>query len=541
MRAPRPTRARARAERDLRGVGSGASTICAGSSPATSRCSRTPPPRSRASRPSGRATPGAPSKPLRRDAARAGAPRERLTRAVARPLGDRAQGRPGASSGRRRSASTSPAISTPRAAWARPRARSIRSLEAAGIPVALNNVASRLRKRATRPTPARSSTPTRIPSTWCTSTPTTWAGSPTGAAARTSATATRSATGSGNWRRSARSGCPSSSYVDEVWAASDFVRESFAAWSPVPVVRMPLPVVLPDVPAARTGALRICRRRGAVFLYMFDVSSQTERKNPRGAIAAFRRAAVRPRRGGAGAQVHQRGVRSRRRPHASTRRPTGLTCVLLDGYMDREELSALLATADCYVSPHRSEGFGLTMLESMSLGKPVIAHRVLRQHGLHDRREQLPARRTAWSTLERDYGPYMRGAVWADPDLDEAARLMRLVVEHPDEGRGPRDAAARDTSPANAHPAVTGAAVEDRLEAIARRRPVMRSAAHARSATIRVPWTIRRSDRAIRARDALARAERAPRASRATPSARPGERSRAPRTRIATSIASSSR
>ncbi len=69
------------------------------------------------------------------------------------------------------------------------------------------------------------------------------------------------------------------------------------------------------------------------------------------------------------------------------------------------------------------------------------------------------------ATLERDYGPYMRGAVWADPDLDEAARLMRLVVERPDEGHA-RGAVARDDVARERHPAATGAAVKHRLEAI---------------------------------------------------------------------------
>ena len=43
-----------------------------------------------------------------------------------------------------------------------------------------------------------------------------------------------------------------------------------------------------------------------------------------------------------------------------------------------EELSAIekntmTARCDCYVSLHRSEGYGLTMAEAMALGKPVIA------------------------------------------------------------------------------------------------------------------------------------------------------------------------
>ena len=36
------------------------------------------------------------------------------------------------------------------------------------------------------------------------------------------------------------------------------------------------------------------------------------------------------------------------------------------------ELNGLMAACDCYVSLHRSEGFGLTMAEAMAIGKPVI-------------------------------------------------------------------------------------------------------------------------------------------------------------------------
>jgi hypothetical protein len=67
--------------------------------------------------------------------------------------------------------------------------------------------------------------------------------------------------------------------------------------------------------------------------------------------------------------------------------------------------------------------------------------------------------------LERDYGPYMRGAKWADPDLDEVARFMRLVADYPDEGRA-RGTVAREQVLRERDPAVTGAIVRQRLEAI---------------------------------------------------------------------------
>ena len=47
--------------------------------------------------------------------------------------------------------------------------------------------------------------------------------------------------------------------------------------------------------------------------------------------------------------------------------------IILDQTLPRGELNGLIQACDCYVSLHRSEGFGLTMAEAMLLGKPVIA------------------------------------------------------------------------------------------------------------------------------------------------------------------------
>ena len=46
--------------------------------------------------------------------------------------------------------------------------------------------------------------------------------------------------------------------------------------------------------------------------------------------------------------------------------------VFLPGYVDREDLPGIYAGAFAYVSPSYHEGFGLTILEAMSFGTPVV-------------------------------------------------------------------------------------------------------------------------------------------------------------------------
>ncbi len=139
----------------------------------------------------------------------------------------------------------------------------------------------------------------------------------------------------------------------------------------------------------------------------------------------------------------------------------GLNVVLLDGYMDRAEIWALINAADGYLSPHRSEGFGLTILESMRLGKPVIATAYSGNMDFMTPENSFPLSYRL-VTLERDYGPYMRGASWADPDLDEAARLLRVIVDHPEAARARGERAQQQVSQER-HPAVTGAVLRERL------------------------------------------------------------------------------
>jgi glycosyltransferase involved in cell wall biosynthesis len=253
-----------------------------------------------------------------------------------------------------------------------------------------------------------------------------------------------------------------SGYVDEVWTATTFVRDAVRGTCRVPARRMLLPIVLPKLPPHGRAYFGI-PDGPAMFLYIFDVSSQVERKNPLAAIRAFRRAGL-PREAAVLVLKFTNGEYDRAGVRRLHEEAAGLNVVMLDGYMDRPDLCALMNAADCYFSPHRSEGFGMTILEAMRLGKPAIGTAYSGPVDFMTPENSYLLDFTL-VPLTRRHGPYPAGAVWAEPDVDHAARLVREVVAHPAEAasRGTRAQAdvARDYDPS-----ATGAAVRARLEAL---------------------------------------------------------------------------
>lgn len=259
-------------------------------------------------------------------------------------------------------------------------------------------------------------------------------------------------------------------YVDEVWVASEFMRDTFRKVSPKAVFKFKLPVLKPEIDRSLSrGDLDLPDR--FVFLFGFDFFSVLERKNPLGLIEAFTQA-FRPAEGPVlvikTINGEKRLPEMERLRYAARGRPD---VILRDGYLSAIENHSLTALADCYVSLHRSEGFGLTIAEAMALGKPAIA--TAYSGNLEFMTEEnsylCPAER---SKVGPERAPYPASSHWSEPDLATAARLLRHVYTNQEEAREKGRLAAEQIRELHA-PAVSGALIRDRIAKIRRRRAVI--------------------------------------------------------------------
>ena len=230
--------------------------------------------------------------------------------------------------------------------------------------------------------------------------------------------------------------------LDEIWVSTDYGVQIYQPEFKGPVSNVGMCFEdLPDID--RRDARDYVQElfgfddRTFVFLVVFDSFSFVQRKNPvgsvKGFIAAFkgvrdvrlviktqnRRKVGDPVQIAIWAQVDKL-IKSDRR------------IVVLDETLSYGDLLRLKKGCDAYVSLHKSEGWGFGMIEAMNLGVPVVC---TGYSGNMDFCSDDTAFLVGYT--EVDLGPddyiFVRpGQKWAEPDVADAARQMRLVYDNPD-------------------------------------------------------------------------------------------------------------
>lgn len=267
--------------------------------------------------------------------------------------------------------------------------------------------------------------------------------------------------------------------LQEIWVPSAFIADAIGRVSPLPTVRIPHVIEVPHVAADR-------RRFGlgdheCVFLFHFDFHSTAARKNPRATLDAFRRAFA----PGDPVRLVLKSINGRNCPGDLAelkRAAAGLPVTFIDEALDGDARFVLLASCDCFVSLHRAEGFGLGMAEAMALGKPVIATGWSGNMDYMTPHNSFPVDYRLLP-LARDAPPYPAGTIWAEPDVDHAALLMRRVRDDPEAAREIGRRARQDIEAAHS-PALIGGLILERLRRLHRRGRIGASAPRHVSAAV---------------------------------------------------------
>jgi glycosyltransferase involved in cell wall biosynthesis len=252
--------------------------------------------------------------------------------------------------------------------------------------------------------------------------------------------------------------------VDEVWAPTKFIYDALSKVTTKPLVHMPVAVDF-EIQGQYDRKLFDLPDIQFLFLVSFDFHSFSTRKNAAAALAAFKQAFPE--------HIHDVGLVIKTIHGEKYPKKYAELLDLLENderihvinkVLSRDEMYGLIKVCDCYVSLHRSEGFGLGIAEAMLLGKPVIA---TGYSGNMDFMRPDNSCLIDYSLVDvkvAEY-PHWKNQKWADPDIKQAAEYMHKIYSDED---FQKDIAtkAQDTINSMHSSAVVGKRIQDRLDII---------------------------------------------------------------------------
>jgi len=227
--------------------------------------------------------------------------------------------------------------------------------------------------------------------------------------------------------------------LDDVWVPSRFVQSALARHSDSEPRLVPHAVEVNSYDRHSREANGFDNDDFIVH-FAFDANSTVARKNPVGAIRAFRRAFPRDPRSRLvikirnAAQVTWLARTGCEDSRAFLRESVAEDRIrILTADMAREQALGLIAMSNCYLSMHRSEGFGYTMAEAMALGTPVVATGYSGNLDFMDEGNSWLVPFEMRQLRPNQYFHWVEGMSWAQPDVAAAAASLVQIRDGSDD------------------------------------------------------------------------------------------------------------
>jgi glycosyltransferase involved in cell wall biosynthesis len=219
---------------------------------------------------------------------------------------------------------------------------------------------------------------------------------------------------------------------DEIWAPTRFIESALTSVVHKPVRRVPLAseVILEEMLSRRYFGIP---ESAFAFLFSFDFRSYVTRKHPEAVIASFEQFLRLSQNADAVLVVKMHGpeqASAASRMLLERLEGLGARVIVINRTMSDSEMRNLIRICDCYISLHRSEGFGRGLAEAMFLGRPVIATGYSGNLDFMSPDDSVLIDFQLIDLQPGDY-PFWEGQHWADPDVDQAAEAMHRMVQNP--------------------------------------------------------------------------------------------------------------
>jgi len=215
-------------------------------------------------------------------------------------------------------------------------------------------------------------------------------------------------------------------YVDEIWAVSSFVQNAIAKHTSKPVLVYPSQIEPPEI-SEKLNFKKLGIPENLTYnLFIFDYASVFNRKNPLGVVQSHKIAF--PNADGPALVIKSmngdKDAENRELLRYSVKDRKDI--FLIEEYMPREQLDALLSECFTYISLHRSEGYGLTIAEALSLGKFVVATGYSGNLDFNSNENYILVPYNDVYVGSNSF-PYSANSKWAEPDVEFAAKKIREI------------------------------------------------------------------------------------------------------------------